>query len=209
MQVSSNTIPQKISEDEKEKILTNIKKCIKDKYNIDVVYDKGNIKVYNADEKIFEYFKNLEKPYKKVLYFENKLNLLIAEGKYIEAFKEIDNNLNDNILSNLGVYYTGRIFEIQKKYGEAIEKYTYCINNEIKEYDSLFSRSNCYCRIRKYELALKDLEILQDKIGYNSQIYANKGVIYIFLNKLNDAIREFDKSIAMNENIRLPIIIEV
>ena len=108
--------------------------------------------------------------------------------------------MDDDELNRIGIYYIGKILEIQKKYFEAIEKYTYCINNEIKECDSLSSRSNCYCRIGKYNLALKDLEVLQDKIGYNSQIYANKGINYVFLNKLNDAIKEFDKSISMEEN---------
>ena len=108
--------------------------------------------------------------------------------------------MDDDKLNIIGIYYKGKIQELQKKYSEAIEKYTYCINNEIKECDSLSSRSNCYCRIGKYDLALQDLEILQDKIGYNSQIYANKGINYVCLNKLNEAIKEFDKSISMNEN---------
>ena len=200
VQVSSNTIPQKMGNDEKEELLTHIKKCIKDKYNIDVEYNNGKIEIYNANEEIFKYLENLEKPYKKVLYFENRINSLILEGKYKEALKEVDNELDDDELNRIGIYYIGKILEIQKKYFEAIEKYTYCINNEIKECDSLSSRSNCYCRIGKYNLALKDLEVLQDKIGYNSQIYANKGINYVFLNKLNDAIKEFDKSISMEEN---------
>lgn len=49
-------------------------------------------------------------------------------------------------------------------------------------------------------MAIKDLDILQDKIGYNPQIYANKGINYAFLNKLNEAIKEFEKSISMDEN---------
>lgn len=200
VQVSSNAIPQKMSNNEKEELLKHIKKCIKDKYNIDVEYNNGKVEIYNANEGIFKYFENLEKPYKKVLDFENRINSLILEEKHTEALKEVDNTLNDGELNNIGIYYTGKILELQKKYSEAIEKYTYCINNEIKENDSLSSRSNCYCRIEKYELAIKDLDILQDKIGYNSQIYANKGINYVFLNKLNEAIKEFDKSISMDEN---------
>ena len=48
VQVSSNTIPQKMGNDEKEELLTHIKKCIKDKYNIDVEYNNGKIEIYNA-----------------------------------------------------------------------------------------------------------------------------------------------------------------
>ena len=200
IQISSNTIPQTLSNDEREDLLTQIKRCIKDKYNIDVVYNNGNVEIYNANEEIFKYLENIEKPYKKVLDFENRICSLIEKRKYIEAIKEIDSELDDDKLNIIGIYYKGKIQELQKKYSEAIEKYTYCINNEIKECDSLSSRSNCYCRIGKYDLALQDLEILQDKIGYNSQIYANKGINYVCLNKLNEAIKEFDKSISMNEN---------
>lgn len=200
IQVSSNTMPQTLSTDEREDLLTQIKKCIKDKYNIDVVYNNGEVEIYNANEEIFKYLENIGKPYKKVLDFENSIGSLIEKGKYIEAIKEIDKGLDDDKLNIIGIYYKGKIQELQKKYCEAIEKYTYCINNEIKECDSLSSRANCYCRIGKYDLALEDLEILQDKIGYNSQIYANKGINYVCLNKLNEAIKEFDKSISMNEN---------
>ena len=115
-------------------------KYMKDKYNIDVEYNNGKIEIYNANEEIFKYLENLEKPYKKVLYFENRINSLILEGKYKEALKEVDNELDDDELNRIGIYYIGKILEIQKKYFEAIEKYTYCINNEIKECDSLFLR---------------------------------------------------------------------
>lgn len=199
VQVSSNAIPQKMSNTEKDELLTHIKKCIKDKYNIYVDYNNGKLEIFNANEEIFRYFEDLEKPYKNVIDFENRLNSLIKKGEYIEALKEVSSSSGDNKLDNIKIFYTGKILEVQKEYLEAIEKYTYCINNEIKECDSLSSRSNCYCRIGEYDSALDDLETLQDKIGYNSQIYANKGINYIFLNKLKDAIKEFDKSISMDK----------
>ena len=40
---------------------------------------------------------------------------------------------------------------------------------------------------------------MQDTIGYNPQIYSNKGINLINLNKLDEAIIEFNKSIEMNE----------
>lgn len=114
VQVSSNTIPQKMGNDEKEELLTHIKKCIKDKYNIDVEYNNGKIEIYNANEETFKYLENLEKPYKKVSYFENRINSLILEGKYKEALKEVDNELDDDELNRIGIYYIGKILEIQK-----------------------------------------------------------------------------------------------
>lgn len=121
VQVSSNTIPQKMGNDEKEELLTHIKKCIKDKYNIDVEYNNGKIEIYNANEEVFKYLENLEKPYKKVLYFENRINSLILEGKYKEALKEVDNELDDDELNRIGIYYIGKILEIQKNISKPLK----------------------------------------------------------------------------------------
>lgn len=77
--------------------------------------------------------------------------------------------------------------------------YNYCIENEIKLTEALSSRSNCYNKLQKYDFAIRDLELLQDIIGYNSQIYSNKGINLINLNRLDEAITEFNKSIEMNE----------
>lgn len=57
VQVSSNTIPQKMGNDEKEELLTHIKKCIKDKYNIDAEYNNGKIEIYNANEEFLNILK--------------------------------------------------------------------------------------------------------------------------------------------------------
>ena len=202
IQISTNNLPTPISSEKKEDLINSIKRIIKNKFNIDVDYNNKEIQIYNASDSIFKYFETMSKPYKIINDFENDINKLINQSEFQKAVNEIQKvfeNIENKELVNIGQYYMGKISEYKKEYNKAIEYYTYCIDNEIKLQDSLSSRSNCFYRINKYNLALMDLEKLQEKIGYNIQIYTNKGINLLGLGKTNEAIKEFNKSIELNE----------
>lgn len=202
IQISTNNLPTPISSEKKEDLINSIKRIIKNKFNIDVDYNNKEIQIYNASDSIFKYFETMSKPYKIINDFENNINKLINQSEFQKAVNEIQKvfeNIENKELFNIGQYYMGKISEYKKEYNKAIEYYTYCIDNEIKLQDSLSSRSNCFYRINKYNLALMDLEKLQEKIGYNIQIYTNKGINLLGLGKTNEAIKEFNKSIELNE----------
>lgn len=202
IQISTNNLPTPISSEKKEDLINSIKRIIKNKFNIDVDYNNKEIQIYNASDSIFKYFETMSKPYEIINVFENNINKLINQSEFQKAVNEIQKvfeNIENKELVNIGQYYMGKISEYKKEYNKAIEYYTYCIDNEIKLQDSLSSRSNCFYRINKYNLALMDLEKLQEKIGYNIQIYTNKGINLLGLGKTNEAIKEFNKSIELNE----------
>lgn len=199
-QVSNGTLPQKIDDEEKKLIKEYIEDCIKEKYKIDVVCNKDVINIYNADENIFKFFDEMSKPIMEIKNFEKKLKDLIYNSKYEEAFNEIKNNSTNKNFLEIGEYYKGKIYEEQKEWLKAIEQYSYCIDNELKEKEALSSRANCYSRLGKYEISLQDLDLLQEKMGYNYQIYNNKGINLIRLKKYSEAIIEFDNSLRMEKN---------
>lgn len=202
IQISTNNLPTPFSSEKKEDLINSIKRIVKNKFNIDVDYNNKEIQIYNASDSIFKYFETMSKPYKIINDFENNINKLINQSEFQKAVNEIQKvfeNIENKELVNIGQYYMGKISEYKKEYNKAIEYYTYCIDNEIKLQDSLSSRSNCFYRINKYNLALMDLEKLQEKIGYNIQIYTNKGINLLGLGKTNEAIKEFNKSIELNE----------
>ena len=198
-QVYKDLIPQKLSDEEKSNAISSIEKCIKEKYNTTVYCDNENITIYNPNEDVSKYLDELSKPNRIRNNYEDKLCNFINCSEYDAALKEIDNN-NNEMLKGIGMFYRGKVYEKQKNYFKAIEIYTDCIKNEIKEDDALSARSNCYHMMKKYDLALQDLDLLQDKIGYNHQIYDNKGINYFCLNKLKEAIEELNKSIEFNPN---------
>lgn len=199
MQASQNDLPESLIK-QKEELIIRIKDTLKKRFNIDIEYVDGNINIYNADESIFKELNDYNRPFLKRNNYDTEIKNLINKKKYIEAYEKITTVSNDPSLMELGYFYMGKIMEEQEKYLEAIPKYEYCIKNEINLIDALSSRSNCYSRLGKYDLALEDLERLQELIGYNHQIYTSKGVNYIYLNNLTQAIEEFNKSINMIEN---------
>lgn len=199
LQVTTDKLSDHLKSEEKNELIQYLKNTIKNKYDIDVECDGHEINIYNGNESTFKYIEMLSKPYKKVNDFEKYINKLIEQEKYDDAINEINRVSKDLQLFNIGFYYNGIILQHKKAYKKAIEIFTYCINNEIKLPDSLSSRSNCFNRIKEYELAIKDLESLQDIIGYNPTIYVNKGINLINLGRLQNSVDEFNKSIKMNE----------
>lgn len=187
------------AKNEREKIIEIMHKQLKKKYKIDVDYSKGCMYILNASDKVWKRIIEYSKPHTKLTNFENDIILLIKNKEYHKALESIENINEDETLKNVCEFYKGKILEEKGNYDEAVTIYDYCIENEIKLPEVLSSRSNCYNRLQKYDLAIRDLEILQDTIGYNPQIYSNKGINLINLNKLDEAIIEFNKSIELNE----------
>lgn len=187
------------AKNEREKIIEIMHKQLKKKYKIDVDYSKGCMYILNASDKVWKRIIEYSKPHTKLTNFENDIISLIKNKEYHKALESIENINEDETLKNVCEFYKGKILEEKGNYDEAVTIYDYCIENEIKLPEVLSSRSNCYNRLQKYDLAIRDLEILQDTIGYNPQIYSNKGINLINLNKLDEAIIEFNKSIELNE----------
>ena len=102
--------------------------------NVRAAYVSLLFSEYKKDLKCITDFEKLQLRAKNKLF---KAALRAQRKLERERRPEVD---YDDELNNIGIYYTGKILEMEKKYFEAIEKYTYCINNEIKECDSLSSR---------------------------------------------------------------------
>ena len=199
-QVSSERVPTKMSEMEKSDFLKFAKKIIKDRFDAEVECNDGNINISNASESVINYLDKISKPYQKTSNFEKEISSLIADKKCNEAMEKIQNSDTDEELRELGIFYKGKIMQIQRNFEEAIKSFTYCIINEIKKADALSARANCFYSLKKYDLALNDLEELQETIGYNPEIYTNKGINYLSLNKLGEAKIQFDKSLCLSEH---------
>lgn len=181
--------------EDKKNLEKYIEGIIKEKYKIDVHYDEDKLFIYDPYNLWNEYIKK----YWITNFIESKVNSFIEQGHYEFAFNEI-NTISKNKEEKFPVdYYIGKIFEKNENYLEAIEKYSYCIENEEKIREALASRAICYTKLKRDKLALEDWNRLQEIVGYNYEIYANKGLNFIQLGKLNDAIKEFDKSIQMAE----------
>lgn len=179
----------------KKELQEYIEGIIKEKYRIDVYYNRGELYIHDPDNLWKGY---LEKYWKSSL-VEEKINSLIEKEEYEIAYKEIENISKDKKNSFLKNFFTAKIFEKKGEYLKAIEKYSWCIVEEKRLKEALFSRAVCYTKIKKDNLALEDWNKLQEIVGYKYEIYANKGINFMQLGKLDEAIKEFDKSIYLLE----------
>lgn len=188
-------------DDTRMKELQNLKEFIESKYNIHFAYQNHVLNVVNSSDEVFKSLRKLGTIPDSIVKFEREINKYLDNKNYDEAIRLINQvEQTDENLVKVSIFYSGKIQQAKSNYKEAIIFFDYCINNTIKLNDSLSERANCYARIGKYKEQLDDLEALQEIIGYNTAIFANKGIAYINLNKLNEATLYFDKALEMDEN---------
>lgn len=203
LEVLNRVINKKMSstlnEEEVKELIDTIKEIIFEKYKMEVLIEGTQISIINATNETFKIMDAINEPHKKIQEFEQKIETLINNNDYDGAQKEIESFQSDSKLKEVGCYYLGKIFEKKGEFENAIYQYSFCIDNYIKKEDSLSSRSICFARINQHELALKDMELLQENIGYNPTIYSNKGINLLNLGRIEEAIEQFNKSIEMKE----------
>ena len=119
--------------------------------NDDFDLAKKTLDNFNKKDEIYNWFKTKKKA--QILIKENNEDLAL---KYVEKkFKELKN-------PSVRIYYDlANIYKNFKKYEKAIQYYSkilLTINNNLSlSADILYKRGSCYERLKKYELADKDL----------------------------------------------------
>lgn len=187
--------------DKKQKELDGIREIIEKKYNIIFRYENNQIQIYNADKTVFTLIDKMRSCPQNVEMFENKMRQLLKEEKFDEAKDYLNEaRRDDDGLRNISRFYEAKLNEIEEKFENAIECYSCCINRNIHLKDSLSGRSNSYSRIGMYNNALEDLNELQEIVGYNHQIYSNKGIALVGLRRYREAIEAFDKSLELEKH---------
>ena len=94
-------------------------------------------------------------------------------------------------------YQSGLQAKDNGNYADAIKLFSQAIKSGMQKEDVFFQRAYCCSMIHKYELAVRDLDILIQKTE-NYLYYYNRGLNYLKLNFLEKSIADFSKSISLN-----------
>lgn len=190
------------TDDETEMVIKQIQNVIEQKYKVKVSIEDKEVTITDLLPKeksllnieLYDKIQNLE--------FENRLKVAIKENKFeseIQTYND-KNSIMTKIQKDLFHFYLAEFYKTKNDFNKAIEIYSYCFENDIKKIDSISNRSELYHQIGHFQSSINDLKIVQDLIGYNKDIYTKIGVNLFELNRFEESIIEFNKSIALDEN---------
>ena len=187
-----------LSNEEEEEAIEQLKDVVLQKYNTHLYISGHEIIMDRVPEEYVEEFNNLASIYTSIQKFNVNINSFIKENKIDEAIELCKNSKANRELFIEANYRLVHIYKDNNLYKEMLQQIEFCVNEGIKEIEVLDIRWCYYYDIGEYELAIADLELLQEYMGYNIMIYGNKGIGYIALGRNQDAIYEFNKAIEMN-----------
>lgn len=184
----------------KVEVLQILKSIMKSKFDIELSYHKKKFNLYNVNKATWEKIEKNSIDDCQQNNFENDIKNLLKMKNYSDAIRLCQSNKTRKELLPLITFYEGIIYEYTGLLNEAIIKYTECIENKDFLIKALFQRALCYSKQNLHEKAILDYNLLEEIIGYNAQIYSNRGIELIHLCRYNQAVTEFDNSIALEEN---------
>jgi predicted O-linked N-acetylglucosamine transferase (SPINDLY family) len=118
----------------------------------------------------------------------------------MKNYDEAINNFNISIKLNNNVHVTyvnrGSIFEDLEEFEKAIEDYKKAIEINPKAYQAYNNIGNIYTKIGKFDESIKNLQIAT--LSNEFLPFYNLGCLFNRLNKNEEAIKSFDKSIELN-----------
>lgn len=200
-QAKMNDVPGECyAEISKEEYLKELKSIIEEEYDVKLLWDNKPI-VVGVNEKLWKKFEDAQEPHRTINEFSKRMEESIADNNLAVAYELLEDNYENEILSSYTFFYRGILCVISNRFEEAIEYFTYCINNNINKGRSLDHRAHCYYQLKQYYFAINDTNRLQDLIGYSPDIYVKRGVNYIALYKYAEAIDEFNRALEMSPDL--------
>jgi tetratricopeptide (TPR) repeat protein len=118
----------------------------------------------------------------------------------MKNYDEAINNFNISIKLNNNVHVTyvnrGSVFEDLEEFEKAIEDYKKAIEINPKAYQAYNNIGNIYTKIGKFDESIKNLQIAT--LSNEFLPFYNLGCLFNRLNKNEEAIKSFNKSIELN-----------
>lgn len=118
----------------------------------------------------------------------------------MKNYDEAINNFNISIKLNNNVHVTyvnrGSVFEDLEEFEKAIEDYKKAIDINPKAYQAYNNIGNIYTKIGKFDESIKNLQIAT--LSNEFLPFYNLGCLFNRLNKNEEAIKSFNKSIELN-----------
>lgn len=98
--------------------------------------------------------------------------------------------------------YLGRglAFQEMKRYSEAINDFTKCIEIDSTYLFAYYNRGNVYLDLKKYDLALKDFtKAIEINPKYTNAL-VNRGITFMELSRFDDALGDFTSALLIDTN---------
>lgn len=185
---------------DREDVKREIERIVKEKYNVYLANDNGVVKLLGVNQEIHNEIDSWQEPKRTIDNFVRRVEELIeknANNQIYEILKKVD---KEDVCYPYTFYLKGIMLKKDNCFQEALDKFSYCIDNNVNKEKSLEFRSYCYSMLGMYELAINDINSLQDFIGYRKEIYVKRGVDLLHLNRNLDALQEFNKALEISSS---------
>jgi len=126
--------------------------------------------------------------------------LLIEKGQYELAHEKLEQALNLNPTNFEAYRARARAFTAQERIKEAEATYQKAIDMKPGYWAGYSELGVFYSRNGRFEEAAEQFLIVTELTPNNAGVYRNLGAIYYYLNRPNDALKAFNKSVEIEPN---------
>lgn len=186
-----------------------------------VIYNNRGIAYHTLkkyDKAILEYGKAIKADPKDIDGYYNRGITYTSLKQYAKALADYDKTIEIRPSGEYGpgqqgAAYSNRgvVYNYLKQYHKAIADFNKTIALDPKFALTHINRANSYCYLKDYAKAIADYNqaIALDPsgdcgTGKKGVAYAERGGVYLWLNKCDQAKSDFEKAIALNENAPFP-----
>lgn len=162
----------------------------------------GLQKIYNKIEKNNNSIKVSETFETIAIKVEKEKNFLLEHNK-LNNLENINSFINNNQFKEVCLLLRGKHFMEVGDYKKAISDYSECINSEYQLETSLHNRANAYIKSGEFEKAINDMDTLESLLGEKKIecIYINRGIALFYMKNYEEAMKQFDYAIKLNNSI--------
>lgn len=127
----------------------------------------------------------------------------MLEHNKLNNLENINSFINNNQFKEVCLLLRGKHFMEVGDYKEAISDYSECINSEYQLETSLHNRANAYIKSGEFEKAIEDMDTLESLLGEKKIecIYINRGIALFYMKNYEEAMKQFDSAIELNNSI--------
>lgn len=187
-----------IKEGNREDAKREIERIVKEKYKVHLSYENGVINLVGANQEIHNEIDSWQEPKRTIDNFMQSVEELIEKNAKNQVYEILRKVNKEDVCYPYTHYLKGVILKKDNCFQEALNEFSYCLDNNINREKSLEFRSDCYSMLKMYELAINDINRLQDIIGYRKEIYVKRGVNLLHLNRTSEALQEFNKALEIS-----------
>lgn len=145
----------------------------------------------------------LEYYFQKAFSYLNKGYEYIKQKKYTEAIEIFSNNIQKGIYLDYSYYNRGLCFFNVNEYEKSIDDFSKCIVNNFYVLESLYNKTLSEIRINRNQDAINNINLALAIDNTKAKLYAIKGIAYTNQCKFDEAIKEFDTSLKIEENVQV------